>query len=243
MDEIRGLVAWRMWRAMSLLMSSHRDTIGWPGSVWSCPMTSDNIPSASNNSGLYAFDLESPLTDNLLNDYLSDKDLEDHNKSIGIVELRGKILLHRDNIIRAEWARPILIWVSLDSNVRWMERLYQAYHCQIISTDNFVMSFNKWLSAEGRSFIEQNKIKKLYFGKTAEEYYGIPKIASEKYKNGQPASKINDGDISALIEKKQDIQQQINKIDEALASAVTSDKKPTQNKPSLFTKFFNKKAE
>jgi hypothetical protein len=146
-------------------------------------MLSDNIPRADNNQGLYAFDFKVKLTPELLDKYLGKVEPSNPlcDRSVGIVELRGHIIVHADGIIRAQWAKPIIIWVFAEAGKDWMTRLYQAYHCPIIATDDFVASLDNWTKGDGTALIEQNEYKSACFGESAKDRYGMPQISKESY--------------------------------------------------------------
>jgi len=73
-------------------------------SVWKSVMIADEIPTASNNNGLYCVKLDPLGLMTRASYYLDDV--------CGLLELRGKVLEHTDGVVRAEWARIVCVFIQ-----------------------------------------------------------------------------------------------------------------------------------
>lgn len=181
MDKIKGIVGWRMWHLYSSLTSIR----GWTAPSWDYPMRSRGLPEVSNNKGLYAysFDGDYDLTPKILNENLNEisQSNPEKERAVGIVELRGKILLHSDGTIRAQWAIPLLVWVNKDVTNAHMNKISQAYNCLVVSTDDFIISFNRWKNNEGKELISQNVYKMGCYGESADDILFKPITSRETF--------------------------------------------------------------
>jgi hypothetical protein len=143
-------------------------------------MTADESPSPSNNKGLYGNLFEYRQYTNDFNWGANFNDIQD--KALGVVEARGRILVHDNGVIRSEWMRPIYIIVTTEVANKYVVRLYQAHQCPIVVTDDFAAALFDWkISSEGESLLKYNQYKLACFGQPAETVYGIPNINRKLY--------------------------------------------------------------
>ena len=103
LDDVEGMLALRFWHltdGLRLGSTAVRNT-------WKTINYADKVPEENNNRGLYAI-LLSPSYSNDCNVFY-----RGHNQISGIVEVRGKIIIHKDGVIRAEWARILNIMIPV----------------------------------------------------------------------------------------------------------------------------------
>lgn len=110
-QELNGIVAVRGWHIVSgmHIASTHRNVQYDSTQIWA-----DQIPEPDNNSGIYACHL--PSYDRIASFY-------DSAVVIGIVELAGKIVEHKDGILRGEFCR-ILSFIAHPEHAERLSKLY-----------------------------------------------------------------------------------------------------------------------
>ena len=99
---VLGIVAYRRWNfavTLGLFSTSHE-------CVWNEVMFADSVPTKDNTSGLYGHEL-SPAG-------LCETDASYcvAGQASGLVEMRGRVVVHNDGVLRAEWAKILCIFLT-----------------------------------------------------------------------------------------------------------------------------------
>jgi hypothetical protein len=162
-DTIEGLIAVREWSCDGLLHST------FAAYRWKSPeVTSDKQPALINQNGIYCRTLENYK--DMRGDY------------VGIVELRGEILWHTDDVLRAEWCRILRLFVHQDANEALLAQLHSVYGVPMVVTNSAPKSIEKWLEGEGKTAFKHNAKILEQYGGSLEAVYGKPNVTREKYK-------------------------------------------------------------
>ena len=113
---VLGIVAYRMWNfaeTLGLYSTSHE-------CVWKEVMVADLVPTEDNTSGLYGHELSPVGLLGLGTPY-------DWQVS-GLVEMRGRVVVHSDGVLRAEWSKILCIFLTYAEGVSsTLPVLYKVY--------------------------------------------------------------------------------------------------------------------
>ena len=111
LDKTHGKIALREWNINNY---GQLTSNGAGGAIWNSTMIADRVPSHNNSNGLYCMQI---TADGFLN---SGNRVTDY---CGLIELRGHCEVHeQESVIRAEWARIVVIYV-LDNSRELYARL------------------------------------------------------------------------------------------------------------------------
>lgn len=151
-EGILGIRTWRSWRPRDISYSRYTTTPAlleaylenreyskckgvlrslFVDYTWeSETIESNKIPSLVNEEGIYADPIK----------------LEYINKDIvGIIELKGKILIHSDGILRGQWAKIIKLFIHQEiADYNSLLKLGNIYNTPIVVTNNTEESFKHW---------------------------------------------------------------------------------------------------
>ncbi len=136
--ETSGLICIRQWITQdNCLYSTFMRTHKWG----SKEEVADKPPSKLNENGVYAYKLGSRVPE--------------WNGHLGIVELSGKTLGHKDGVIRGEKCTILTILVR---NGSWAEKLSATYGIPVVLTSDIIFTFTDWLlNGEGLYWLQHNK--------------------------------------------------------------------------------------
>lgn len=185
MEEIEGLIALRGWSTTTrediimtripyygyrtldtsihtLLQSTGMD-VTWDKN----PFIADKIPTLSNQNGIYA--------------YLPHNCQRIKGEIKGVVELKGQIIEHDDDVLRASWAKIHHLFIPNDIiDDKWLRTYAYVYNCHITLTNNLNKSIEKWVENEGVYHQARNQTLLYSFSRelphpiVCEEYFEPP---------------------------------------------------------------------
>ena len=125
--DIYGLISWRAWRYADQFLWG---TGNGGGYRWQSTNKNDIKPSEANDVGFYSYELGSGAPD---------------SNYAGLIENRGKILCHTDNIIRSEGARILFLYAP-DKD---MATIQQNYPDVMVTTQYNDPLIHRCLKEEG----------------------------------------------------------------------------------------------
>lgn len=163
-DTVEGLVAIREWEFDGLL---HSTIVSYR---WKSPIvTSDKTPTITNQNGIYCKTLSSY------------KDVSENY--VGVVELRGEILWHTDDVLRAEWCKILRLFIDEDvADDQVLTQLHAVYNVPIVVTNCIHKAIEVWLKKDGKEYLNKNEEILKQYGSSIVSIYGTPNIVREKYK-------------------------------------------------------------
>jgi len=116
LEGVEGMLALRFWQ----LTPGSRLGSTAVQNTWKTINYADEVPEENNSRGLYAI-LLSPSRTHTGSMFYSSS-----NQVSGIVEVRGKIIIHKDGVLRAEWARILNIMIPIRMLMPTEERDYDT---------------------------------------------------------------------------------------------------------------------
>jgi len=128
--NLKGILAYRAWEMK--IKGSLSPTIISSSNTWDKEIAfADEVPDISNHHGLHATRLEN-WEDNHYNDFVS-----------GIVDLYGKVVEHKDGVLRAECARIVCLFLTIDNQnevVLFITGVYELLKHNYPSTPIYMVS-------------------------------------------------------------------------------------------------------
>ena len=100
---VLGIVAYRRWDfkvGVGRLFSMGRDY------SWDEVVFADLVPTEDNTNGIYGYELSPTGLFGLGPLYLKDW------RATGLIEMRGRVVVHNDGVLRAEWAKILCIFLT-----------------------------------------------------------------------------------------------------------------------------------
>lgn len=116
LSGVRGVVAFRGW----VIKGGRLCSVAMNSSVWGEVMIADKIPAGDNPNGIHGIEL---CPEGLMysGGYLL-------CTVVGLIEMRGKVVVHTDCTLRAEWARILCLFVTqVESVYEVVPALYLNY--------------------------------------------------------------------------------------------------------------------
>lgn len=117
LEGVEGMLVLRYWR----LTPGCRLKSTAVNHTWKTINFADEVPEENNNKGLYGLMLSPSRTQASSILYMS------NNQLSGIIEARGKIIVHKDGVVRAEWTRILNIMIPVRMLMPKEKRDYENY--------------------------------------------------------------------------------------------------------------------
>ena len=199
-DDVHGLVAQRSWdsgggsgsnrtgmvtfsfsvygdtdttKRAGLLESTGRNT-SWEADTF----VADKPPDLLNQHGLYAYPLGGAA--------------HGPGAVVGIVELRGRIMEHTDNIYRAGWARILRLFIpkvldAPDRLILW----HQVYGVPMTVTNNVKKSLNRWVKTDGAWAKTHNANLAAQCSGSLTEKFEMPEVERDNWPEKKPKKQVS----------------------------------------------------